>query len=298
MKDTILIVDDSELIRVSLRVLFQKQYHIKEAKNGKEALDILRKKPVSAVLMDLYMPIMDGIELLTRIRESDVLFSIPVVVISSSMETEKLVEAFQAGATDYITKPFHPQITVLRVNNALAANRRMRKILDEEKVLRQRAELDLLTNLYNKVTAEEKIKMLLASLPGTLNALFLFDIDDFKQVNDTMGHARGDHVIKIVADLISSHFRAGDIIGRVGGDEFVAFMMNIPSRSVVVEKAEELTAMLKQKPSPTLADVTFSIGVSFSDGADTSFSDLFYKADQALYQTKNREKGSYTIYDE
>jgi len=296
MKDTILIVDDSELIRTSLKALFRKQYKIIEAENGQDAWNCINREIVSAVLLDLIMPVMDGIELLKKMRQMDQYSDIPVVIITSSEDNEKLVEAFQAGATDYILKPFHPQITIFRVNNALVANRRMRRILEEEKNLRKKAELDLLTGLYNKITTEERIGKQLAAGPNILCAFFLIDIDNFKKVNDTRGHVVGDHVLKAVADLISSYFRTGDIIGRIGGDEFVAFMWNIPSRKVAVEKAEELVSIVRGEPHSTPEDVTFSVGISFNNGKDMKYSELYNQADKALYQVKRNIKGNYSVY--
>lgn len=291
-----MIVDDSELIRASLKALFEKQYDIIEAESGAEAWDCINSRTVATVLLDLIMPGMDGIELLKKMRNIDLFSDLPVVIITSSEDNEKLVEAFHAGATDYIVKPFHPEITVFRVNNALSANRRMRRILEEEKNLRRKAELDLLTNLYNKVTAEQRIEVMLSAMPGTLSALFLIDIDDFKMVNDTRGHAVGDHVLKVVADLISSHFRTGDIIGRIGGDEFVAFMLNISSRNAAIEKAEELVSIMRKKPSPAPADVTFSVGVSFNNGIAMKYAELYNQADQALYHVKRNGKGNFSVY--
>jgi len=124
----------------------------------------------------------------------------------------------------------------------------------------------------------------------------LIDIDNFKKVNDTRGHVVGDHVLKAVADLISSYFRTGDIIGRIGGDEFVAFMWNIPSRKVAVEKAEELVSIVRGEPHSTPEDVTFSVGISFNNGKDMKYSELYNQADKALYQVKRNIKGNYSVY--
>ena len=297
MQDAILIVDDATVIRKSLRALFENHYEVFEAKDGLDAWNLLNERPVSLILLDLIMPVMDGIDLLKKIRATDVYKDLPVIIITSSEETEKLVEAFQAGATDYIVKPFLPKITVFRVNNALMANRRMLHILEEERQLKRKAELDLLTNLYNKVTVEEKINVFLSAMSETLCALFIFDIDDFKQINDDNGHVIGDHVLRVVADTLSSHFRSGDILGRIGGDEFVALMIDIPSRRMAIEKAEELVDLMNQGPSPTPVAITMSIGIAFNDQQPVKFLELYNEADRALYQAKNEGKSTYCVFE-
>lgn len=298
MKDAILIVDDVEVVRASLRALFESHYEIYEAENGLDAWEKLNNAPVSAILLDLSMPVMSGIELLHKIRETDIFTELPVIIITSSEETEMLVEAFQAGATDYIVKPFLPKITVFRVTNAIMANRRMKRILDEERKLKRKAELDLLTNLYNKVTAQEKIKALLDEMSPSLSALFIFDIDQFKEINDENGHTTGDHVLKVVADILSSRFRCGDIVGRIGGDEFIAFMMNIPTRDAATEKAEEIIGIMKQDPCPTPVRISVSIGIAFHEKVSDGFQELFDKADRAMYRVKQTNKGNYSIFQD
>ena len=231
MENVMLIVDDVDMNRDILKVLFQANYEILEAEDGEEALEVLERcqGSIDMVLLDLMMPGMDGFELLKKRKELDSFREVPVVVITGSGQMEDQVKAFELGANDFIVKPFVPEIVISRVNNVMSFNRRMLSIEQEAKKLRIKSELDEMTGLYNKTTTELMMNETLKTGGGQLNVLMVIDIDYFKAVNDSSGHQTGDHVIKIIADLISSLFRKTDIVGRIGGDEFCVLMVDVPS---------------------------------------------------------------------
>lgn len=299
MDNVMLIVDDVELNREILKVLFHNNFRIMEAETGSEALEILEgcQGHIDIVLLDLMMPGMSGFDLLKRRPELDYMKNVPIVVITSSGNQEDQIEAFNLGASDFITKPFVPEIVVSRVNNVMASNRRIISMELETQKLKIKSELDEMTGLYNKSTTEFSMNETLKMSGGKLNVLMIIDIDNFKTVNDTSGHQAGDHVIKIIANLISSHFRKSDIVGRIGGDEFCVMMVDVPSMSLARDKVNELIQLMRYKPNMAIPEyVTLSIGVASNERLDANYRELFKKADQALYMAKDAGKARFCEY--
>ena len=299
MENTMLIVDDNEVNRDILEVLFSDKYVILEAKNGKEALDILQscQGNIDVVLLDLIMPDLDGFQVLELRKDLDYFCNVPVVVITASDAIDDQIRAFDLGASDYVNKPFNPDIVVSRVDNVMASHKRMISIEIEAQKLKIKSELDQMTSLFNKTTSERAIGEILRNKSDELHTLILIDIDNFKSVNDSSGHLAGDHVIRIVADLISSLFRKSDIVGRIGGDEFIVLMNNVPSVDIVHGKVNELIQIMKYKPNLTIPEnVSLSIGFASNNRCETTYKELFEKADEALYQAKDAGKAQYREY--
>lgn len=176
-----------------------------------------------------------------------------------------------------------------------------RQNIDSEKqrelMMYEKMRRDSLTGLYNKAATQKLTRRLLKENPERSYAFFILDIDSFKNVNDTYGHAIGDQVIVDFAERIKRQFREEDIVGRIGGDEFAAFVP-IPSKDWVEAKAKALSQSLQYKYSNEQKScfVSASIGVAVSPEAGTSFETLYQNADIALYQTKERGKNSYTVF--
>lgn len=297
-KNIMLIVDDLDINRDVLKEMFKNEFNILEAENGQQCLELVKKygKGIHILLLDIQMPVMTGLEVLEYRRNDPVFSDIPVIVITINDEIRDQMAAFQLGTTDYITKPFIREIVIYRVKNVLSSKKRVDEIVKEKENFQIQSELDLMTGLYNKVTAERIISGLLAD-NCKRNAILVLDIDNFKLVNDTEGHLVGDHTIRIIADLISGHFRKSDVIGRIGGDEFIVFMSDIPSKELARQKANDLVRLLRYKPNITLpANVSVSIGLVITEPHSYEFEELFNKADQALYCAKRNGKGQYMEY--
>ncbi|XOQ43345.1 MAG: Diguanylate cyclase [Clostridium sp.] len=163
--------------------------------------------------------------------------------------------------------------------------------------LRQKAEHDLLTGLYNRVTAMRMINQEIAhSKPGDRHALFVIDIDNFKHVNDHLGHLKGDELIIETATQIRKLFREDDIVGRVGGDEFVVFLRHITSMDLAVKKAENIGNAFRRSRTPCGSGISGSIGISFYPYDGSSYNELFRKADAAMYAAKKNGKDSFRVY--
>ncbi|HGM3505847.1 TPA: diguanylate cyclase [Clostridioides difficile] len=182
-----------------------------------------------------------------------------------------------------------------------------RENIDEEKnrelVLLERSQRDSLTGLYNKGVTEEFISSFLKNKNNQdLEHVFLiFDIDDFKNVNDKYGHAFGDFVISEFALELKSQFREDDIIGRIGGDEFVVLIKNFNSNNyVLMEKLERFCSKINQKKFAEQAEfsIACSVGVAMYPEHGYVYSELYEKADQALYYAKSHGKNSYHVFSE
>lgn len=176
-----------------------------------------------------------------------------------------------------------------------------RKNIDQERRMELRikkeAETDEMTGLYYRKAAERKIGKILLKNPDQRYAFFIFDIDNFKQANDHFGHAFGDFVIREFADILRQNFREEDVLGRIGGDEFVAFIrINDPEK--IEEKARELCDALDRTCSDQTSSwkMSASIGVSIVPEHGMDFVTLYKNADKALYETKQRGKNGYTLY--
>ncbi len=165
--------------------------------------------------------------------------------------------------------------------------------------LKHQAERDSLTGLLNKTTTENFIKNALTnSVKDELSALLIIDVDNFKNINDKLGHLSGDIVLTSLADKLKMLFRSNDIIGRVGGDEFFVFMKNITLSEIAVNKAKEINKAFRNtyKEKDVSCSISASIGIAFFPEYGADFESLYKNADIALYITKEKGKDSYTIY--
>ena len=171
-----------------------------------------------------------------------------------------------------------------------------RKNIDVEKQKEALANMDEMTRCYTKKATERMIDDALVHHPGAAYAFFIFDIDNFKHANDGFGHAFGDRCIREFSATIRKHFREQDIVGRIGGDEFAAFIP-IPSEAWAEQKAAELVRSLDFvcKDGDAEWQVSASIGVAIAPEDGTCFSDLYQSADAALYHTKQNGKNNFTF---
>ncbi len=166
----------------------------------------------------------------------------------------------------------------------------------QEKHMVEKMERDSLTGLYNKASTQEHIQTLLLENPEKSFAFFILDIDDFKRINDTYGHATGDLVIADFAKMLKEQFRAEDIVGRIGGDEFVVFI-SVPSREWVEIKAQSLVLALHHEcmDRANRCKISASIGIAIAPESGTDFETLYKNADTALYCIKEKGKNGFAI---
>ena len=170
----------------------------------------------------------------------------------------------------------------------------------DHKELVYSAQIDGLTAVYNKEHTQPAIDQFLQmSQPGTLHAFLILDIDKFKDVNDTYGHIVGDKVLQHVGEFLKSQFRDGDIIGRIGGDEFVVLMKHVSSKEAALVRVQNMVERIRSIKHAEMdgKPITFSVGVAFSPEQGIRFDDLYRNADKALYQTKRSGRNNFSVYE-
>lgn len=182
-------------------------------------------------------------------------------------------------------------VMVINIVGKIRSNEKKRELEDK-------ADTDLLTGLNNKLATERKIKDYMAQNPNKQSMMFLFDIDNFKKINDTMGHAFGDEVLRSLGVQIGAIFRASDIVGRVGGDEFMVFLKDITSDADIMKEAGKVESFFKsfQAGEYVKYKATASIGVAIFPQEGEDFETLYKAADQGLYKAKKRGKNQLAFY--
>ena len=284
---TLLIVDDDKHNRLLLTELFEGEYKIIQAKNGLQALELARAHAPDLILLDVLMPEMDGMAVIRALKRDDATRHIPVIFITAldSAADEEL--GLDLGAVDYIAKPFHPPIARVRVRNHL-------QIVHQRRLLEQIAALDGLTGIPNRRRFDEALaqEWSRCQRSGLPLSLIVADVDQFKQYNDTLGHAAGDRVLQdVAAALRQAARRPGDLAARYGGEEFVLLLPETDApqaQQLADELLQRMAARKLPHPAASAAPcVTLSLGGIITIPASSVVApDFFERADAALYQAK------------
>ena len=224
----ILIVDDMPVSLMMTENMLEKNYITLCANSGTEAIEIYRKERPDMVLSDLRMPGMSGYELQLKLQE-EYHETIPFMFMTADHDEETESKGFENGAMDFIKKPFQPNVLLRRIANIL-------QTVDQIQGLKKHASIDALTGLINKASSEEELTKICQDAAG---ALLMIDLDSFKLVNDIYGHAMGDKILVSFADIIRSAVRPNDLIGRMGGDEFIAFCHGLDEELAIKNKSAQ-----------------------------------------------------------
>jgi len=318
----ILVVDDEvENLELVGEQLQKHGFAADFAKSGEEAVSKVRMAPPDLVLLDVVMPGADGIKVCGRIKEVAGEEFVPVILLSAKSDYETIMEGFESGADDYITRPFRAGQLVARINVMLRykavqdelrrqnaalrqTNLRLNDALESERVLRRTlgqinlelnkmAITDHLTHLYNRRFFFDRLdeEFQRAARHGTSVACLMLDIDHFKKVNDSYGHQCGDEVLERLAKVLQENCRVIDLLARYGGEEFCVLMPNAD-----VESGMNLAERLRKNIADHLftyeqvtVRLTVSIGVAVYPGEHIrNEDDLIRTADEACYEAKRR----------
>ena len=286
----ILIVDDEPIMLLLAERTLSPKYKIVKAKSGAEAIKIFEVEKPDLVLSDLRMPEMDGYEL-HRILQEKFSEAVPIIFMTADESADSESKGFAVGAADYIRKPFKPDVLLRRVEN-------ITNNLDKIHGLKLSASTDPMTGLLNKSASQKKISDLAKKFPG---ALLMIDLDSFKLVNDIYGHSMGDGILISLVELIKKIITENDLAGRMGGDEFIAYLQNVRDEKILREKTiflnEELVAFAKKFLGEDMEiPLGVSVGAVFAPDEGTDFDELYKKADSALYEVKQHGKHGLSIY--
>ncbi len=301
----ILAVDDDVVtMRLLRHHLAQDGHTVSEACDGAQALAIALKTRPQMIVTDLTMPEMDGLELCRSLRSSSVCKEAYILVVTGQNEESRVVEAFEAGADEFVTKPFNPNILLARVR----AGQRLIELrehieTDKQELNRQNGQMtilnrklsaaamtDVLTDLPNRRHAlrrleEELIHSRTHALPLSV---ILLDIDHFKSVNDRHGHDVGDIVLRETASVLRSCTRRREEVCRLGGEEFLVIVPQSTreASAYFAERLREAVESLEIKAGAYTGRVTVSLGVAGLEDGATTVDELIKIADSRAYMAK------------
>lgn len=275
---SLLVVDDDEIFCRYLDTTLRARGHqVVYETDARRAMGHLRGHSFDAVLLDLLMPEIDGLELLEQIREH---FNVlPVLVVTAHGSAETTLEAMRRGATDFVTKPVDASHLELRIAGAC-----------ELETARRRANTDGLTGLYNHRYLHERLQQEVERFEryGRPLSLVMADLDRFKVYNDTYGHPRGDELLIAVATTLRQASRASDVVGRYGGDEFTMILPETTADEarLTAERVRRCVERLALEVDGTRNRVTLSLGIATVSAGCHHQEDLITAADDALYRAK------------
>ena len=310
----LLIVDDvADNREVLSRRLVKRGFEIVEADCGAEALRLVQEQTFDVVLLDVMMPEMDGMEVLRRLRQRFSASLLPVIMVTAKTQSEDIVEALNAGANDYVTKPVDFSIVLARVSNQVARRRAEAAIqkanellLNEMTHLEQRIALekkiahlahhDMLTGLPNRFAFDAKLNAArkFAKESGSQLSLLFIDLDGFKNVNDALGHAVGDEFLKVAAARLTDVVAGtSDFCARLGGDEFAVVHTSIDVHTTAASLAQAIISAVEacNHVSGHQVFLSASVGVSVLEDGDNDTASLLKRADLAMYRAKADGRG-------
>jgi diguanylate cyclase (GGDEF)-like protein len=290
----ILVVDDDPArLELISRTLRHDGHEVDCLSDAAGLFDHIAARPPDLVLLDVMLPGASGIELVADMRMIEELKLVPIILFTAAVDDEEsVVRGLMCGADDYITAPWRVHELRARVHVQLR-NRRERELLAWSQAqgarLRHDALRDPLTGLANRRAVDRAVDEMLRE--GVPFVMLLLDVDHFKSINDTYGHAAGDEVLRYMGSLLGSGARQGDVAGRYGGEEFVVVARGATESSAasIANRYLEAVRNMALPPQAGVRRVTTSIGVVWYDplrGVPTARAQVFAAADEALYLAK------------
>lgn len=284
--NTILIVDDEELLKKSLYDVLNEKYDVLEASNGQEALDVLKEryKDIAVIVLDLVMPVMDGIEFLKHFNKHEKYKNIPVIVATSSDEEELEQQCLENGVWDFIMKPYNPVLLKFRIKNAI------------EKSSMIVSERDPVTGIFTKIKFYQEVQNLLMEVSDETFAFVRFDIDRFKMINNFYGLKEGDKVLQAIADELVRISEVFDhfVYGHLENDVFACCL---PYKE---ENIDLLVNALQIKLKKVNKDynIKMSYGVYVITDYSMDVSEMYDRAFLAAKSCKGKFVENVVYYDE
>ncbi len=311
---TILIIDDSETERSTIRNILEKVgifSEIYEASDGLEGFKILLEKRPDIVLCDMVMPQYDGMSFLKmrRVSRDPSIQTTPVLMLTGINRLAMKVRGFEMGASDYIVKPIEPLELVARVKVHLKLRRAQEQLIAQKEQLERQNQLlrhlsatDPLTGVHNRRYLLERLE---ESFMGALRyryslGIIMFDLDHFKQINDTYGHQAGDYVLRRFTEITVGELRKSDFMGRYGGEEFLVALpyTNLKGTYKTGERIRRLIQNHDFIVNGEKFHVTVSGGVAaFPEVMCATPWDLIRAADSALYEAKRKGRNRVIVYE-
>ncbi len=292
----ITVVDDDAMSMANTKnILADRNMRVSCLRSGTNFMKFIQSNTPDLVLLDIMMPGTDGFQTYHKLRDFEKQAGrdpVPVIFLSSENPTETVPYGLKIGAADYVSKPCDPVVLMSRIERAIENSKMIKGlILDSER--------DKLTGFFNKASGTQKTAEMCSTKTG---ALLVIDLDSFKLVNDLYGHETGDKVLILFADTMRKNIRSDDVICRVGGDEFMAFLTNISEEktaAAIIKRVSDLFAAEAKRLLGNDHDIPLgiSVGVAMTPLHSTNFETLFKYADQTMYKVKKNGKHGFAVYD-
>ena len=293
----IVVDDDTANLKMAGHILSKNNMRVTAFKSGSTFLDYVNDNGMpDLVLLDIKMPVMDGFETLGELRKLEQqkgLMKTPVVFLTADEDVDTETRGFEVGVSDFIRKPFNPDVLLRRIDNIMSNSQEMHDLKSE-------ATIDKLTGFLNKGATGVELSKMCSDSTG---CLMMIDLDSFKLVNDIYGHEMGDKVLISYSEVIREAVPAGSKCGRIGGDEFVAFAAGVTSEAIVSEISQKINDNITANAKKLMGDdmsipLGASIGGIFVPRFGNDYSSLLKLADKALYNVKKNGKHGYGLYDD
>lgn len=298
----VLAAEDNPVFQSMLKTMLTRWgYEAVMARDGNEAWNILEGEdaPRLAVL-DWMMPGMDGVEICRRIRSANREPYVYILLLTARTESQDLIEGMDAGADDYLTKPFNAHELRVRIRAGRRILDLQEELLQAREALREQATHDGLTGLLNRTSILEKLddELSRAARDGSSVSVLMVDLDRFKSVNDTHGHLAGDAVLREASSRLRSASRRYDSVGRYGGEEFLVVLPGCETAAAAVqaERLREAIAGIPFRADSRPLPMTCSIGLACSSHCAPEV--LIREADDALYQAKANGRNRVVVHTE
>jgi len=296
----VLIVEDTELTREMIKdTLSTKDYEVVEAKDGLEGIRLAYEVNPDLIVLDVVMPRMDGISLCEILSQGSETRDIPIIMLTSKTSSMDVKKGLDAGAVDYIKKPFDEIELLARVKSALRVKSYKTQIDFLKTKLNELSTTDELTDLKNAGYFWDYLNREINKIPRLQRplSLIIIDIDNFKRVNDNFGHLVGDRVLKEIATILTVNLRKYDLLARYGGEEFVVVLIDTDEEGAF-KVAEDLRRKIGEN---VFQENGRSFQLSASAGVASVVPDmpknsintisLFERADKALNEAKEKGMG-------
>lgn len=293
----IVVDDDTANLKMAGHILSKNNLRVTALKSGNSFLDYVNDNGMpDLVLLDIKMPVMDGFETLGKLRQLEQakgLMKTPVIFLTADEDVDTETRGFEVGVSDFIRKPFNPDVLLRRIGNIMSNSQEMHDLKSE-------ATIDKLTGFLNKDATGVELSKMCSEQTG---CLMMIDLDSFKLVNDIYGHEMGDKVLIACADIIRNAVPEGSKCGRIGGDEFVAFASGVTSESKVSEISKKINDEITRNAKVLMGDdmsipIGASIGGIFVPRFGNDYNTLLKLADKSLYIVKKNGKHGYGLYDD
>ena len=287
----VLLADDDLTSRLVLQKTLEKWgYEVLAVSDGNQAWDELQRPDApSLLILDWEMPGIDGTDLCRQVRATEGDNPHYIILLTARSDTEDVVAGLEAGANDYVGKPFDPAELQARVGVGRRFVELNDQLLASRRALEHQARTDSLTQIMNRGAVLSRLseEIARAKREGSTLAVGMVDIDHFKVVNDTHGHAAGDEVLREVVRRLTVPLRPYDALGRVGGEEFLVLVPLATGEGAraILERVRQAVGATPIEYSGGKIEVTISLGGTTTLG-DEAEDEILFRADEALYRAK------------